>query len=175
MSVNHFPISVNDRIFRYRKFKLPISEIRISDIGKPNFLCRKIILIYWYRKMILFPYIGNSNFRYRQIILIFRYRQISRFTDIGIIFRYRLFKTIFWYRWINRFTDIGNSIFRYLYSKSADLPVSENQFTDIGTSFLFSDIGKSVDFKLPISVIQHYFMISVNQLINRYRKFELPI
>ena len=31
---SHFPISVNHRIFRYRKFELPMSEIRISDIGK---------------------------------------------------------------------------------------------------------------------------------------------
>ena len=71
ISVNHFPISVNYHIFRYRKFELP--EIWISDIGKSNFPCRKIILIYRYR-IIRFTDIGNSNFQYQTIILIFRYR-----------------------------------------------------------------------------------------------------
>ena len=110
----------------------PISEIRNTDIGKSNFRCQKIILIYRYQKIIRYQPISES-----------------RISDIG---------KSFW------FSDIG---------KSVDLPISEIRISDIGNSAWFSDIGNSTD--LPKSVIQNDFPISVNQLIYRYRKFDFPI
>ena len=61
-------------IYRYRKFDLPISEIRLTDVGKsadlPISEIQKELPISENRfsdmgKLKLFSDIGNSNFQYR--------------------------------------------------------------------------------------------------------------
>ena len=153
----------------------PISEIRITDIGKSNFRCRKIILIYRYRKIIRFTNIGNKlpisvnhfDFPISVNQSIYRYRKFEfpisviqhdlPISENQLIYRYRkldfpISEIRFRISDIRKSTDlphISNSKWFSDIGKSADLPVSENRFTGIEIEFWFTDIGKSPDF--PIS------------------------